>query len=645
MRKAITVFRLFLLLISLLFLITSMVNAGDEDAAKNWLREVEPIITKAERTVFKGLKTAEDRARFINYFWRVRDPKPETPQNEYKIEYYKRLNYVKTHFQGLRSDRGRIYMILGKPIEVNNYSGLSSVVDCELWTYYAEGRPGLPPVIHLIFYKRENYGDYRLFYPGIDTALDILSPGYREGYTSARSAYRELRKTYAELADATLSVIPGEGSPYMPSTATSSNHVFAQIFSLPEREMSDSYLQAFRLIQGTVDVTYSFREMSGSVSIGLTKNKGYTFLNYSIVPDTIRLKKVADNLNYAQLNLNLRIENLDGKTIFQKERNVEIRLDDQKKGVLDKKKIMISDFVPVINGEFNVSLILSNKSTKEFLIHREKLEINKELVPVLCGFEAVEIQSDRFMPFTVDNYKISVDPRFVFNKTETLVGIVMAEQKPDIRLIRADNEEESFVVKDIIKIGRYFLFKKPLADLKSSNYYLSISTQKGEVYRKIVAVLPFLAERAQSFEWTEASGSTSAYNFEIATQYLNNDQIQKAIEYFNRVPKSMWNAKTIPSIAQAYYRAQDYEKVVELLEREEVPKNYSTLLLLGNSCLELKQLEKAADYFEKLRNYGDTSKINRILGAISLSLGRREEARVYFNRAKDLENKIKDKSW
>jgi len=231
---------IFQFLLCLLFLTSSLLRGDEEDAAKKWLKEVEPIITKAEKTVFEGLKTEEDRIRFINYFWKVRDYKPETPQNEYKLEYYKRLHYVQTHFQGMRSDRGRIYMILGKPTEVNNYSGSERVVDCELWTYYAEGRPGLPPVVNLLFYKREDYGNYRLFYPGIDTALDILSPGYREGYTSAISAYRELRKTYAELADATLSVIPGEGSPYMPSTATSSNHVFAQIFTLPEREISDS---------------------------------------------------------------------------------------------------------------------------------------------------------------------------------------------------------------------------------------------------------------------------------------------------------------------------------------------------------------------------------------------------------------------
>jgi len=375
----------------------------------------------------------------------------------------------------------------------------------------------------------------------------------------------------------------------------------------------------------------------------IRKNRGYTFLNYSVVPDTIHLKKVADNLNYAQLNLNLRVESLEGKTIFQQERNVEIKFNDQEKKALNKKGIMFSDFIPIIPGQFNVSIVLSNKSTEEFLTHKEKVEITEKTEAVLCGFKIVETQSDRFAPFSTEKHIVSFDPRFVFNKTDSLVGIVFAKQKPYIHLIRADNENESIAVEDIIKVGPYFLFKKQLEELSSSNYYLSIKTENGEIFKKIVAVLPFLAERPKSFEWTDANTSIAVYNFEIATQYLNNDQIQTALEYFNKLPESLWNSNTIPTIAQAYYRVKNYEKVIELLEREGITKSYSTLLLLGNSCLELKQLDKAAEYFEKLRNYGDTAKINRVLGAIFLSLGKREKAKIYFDRAQKLEDKSLNK--
>lgn len=614
-------------------------HAQKKDAIKEWLREVEPIITKTEKQVFEDLRTEEDRMRFINMFWNIRDPNPETPENEYKLEYYRRLNYVNRYLGGTRSDRGRIYMILGEPKERNSYTGGEQVVDSEVWVYYGEGRPGLPPVMNLLFFRRENAGEFRLFYPGMDTALDILNPGQRVGWEEPRYAYNELRKTYTELADATLSVIPGEGSPDMPASSTSSSQVFAQIFTLPEKEASDTYLRSFRSIKGVVDVTYSFKEMEGDVSIALSENKGYLFLNYSLLPNTIHLLKIADNLHTAKLNLNVRIEDLTGKTVYQQEKNITFKLDDLEEQALAQKKIVFSGFVPIIPGSFNITIVLSNTSTEEFMTHEERLKIDKDTVPVLVGFDLNETQADRFMPFSAEGHKISIDPRSVFNKSGFLAGIVFSRYEPDIRLVRADNEEEFISVQDVKNKGSYFVFKQPLADVSSSNYYLSIRVQDEEVYRKVIAVLPFLVDKPEGYEWTDPPTSGPAYNFEIGMQYLNSGHIVKSLEYFNKMPESLWNSITIPVIAKAYYRNKDYAKVIELLEREGIKKDYSTLFFLGNSALELNQLAKAADYFEQLRNYGDTVKINQVLGAIFLSLGERNKAKTYFERAKDLEKK------
>jgi tetratricopeptide (TPR) repeat protein len=246
---------------------------------------------------------------------------------------------------------------------------------------------------------------------------------------------------------------------------------------------------------------------------------------------------------------------------------------------------------------------------------------------------------DRFIPFSTDRHKISVDPRSVFNKTEALEGIVFSEESPTIRLIRVDNEEEFVSVEDIQNQGKYFIFKQPLADVSSSNYYLSVKIGNKEVYRKVIGVLPFLADKPEGYDWVDPPTSGPAYNFELGMQYLNNGEIQKSLVYFQKLPESLWNSVTIPIIAKAHYRNKDYEKVVELLEREEVKKDYTTLFLLGNSSLELRRLENAAEYFEQLRNYGDTVKINQVLGAIFLSLGEREKAKAYFDRAKELAEK------
>src|SRR5215831_9227261 len=91
-------------------------------AYKDWLeKDVPYIITDEERKAFKKLQTDEERERFIEEFWRRRDPDPDTEENEFKEEYYERIAYANEHFAsgipGWKSDRGRIWIMYGKPDE------------------------------------------------------------------------------------------------------------------------------------------------------------------------------------------------------------------------------------------------------------------------------------------------------------------------------------------------------------------------------------------------------------------------------------------------------------------------------------------------------------------------------------------------
>src|SRR5262245_14214443 len=83
-------------------------------AFKEWVKEVDPIITDAERRAFEQLKTTDEREQFIAIFWQHRDSDPDTEENEYKDEYYERMAYANEHFTsgkaGWLTDRGRIYL-------------------------------------------------------------------------------------------------------------------------------------------------------------------------------------------------------------------------------------------------------------------------------------------------------------------------------------------------------------------------------------------------------------------------------------------------------------------------------------------------------------------------------------------------------
>lgn len=624
------------------FLSFSNAPAKKLDPWKKWLDEVHLIITKAEESVFYSLKTEEDRKRFQEQFWKARDPKPETPYNEYKIEFYRRLNYADTQLEGSNSDMGQIYILLGEPFEKSNYSGYEDVVDCELWIYRAEGRPGLPPFMHLLFYRPRNFGSYRRFHPGLHNALDIISPGYSLQRASQLKAYRIIYERLPQLARATLSIIPEDSDPVRGQSLTSSGAAIAEIYTLPEREVERNYLKNFAAFAGTVDVRYSAKEIGGKGFITISENKGFTFLNYSIMPDDIDLRRVADNLYTADVTINLRIEDLEGRTIHQQERNIHLEYDDvKKKTEVEERKLAFKDFAPIVEGEYNVSITFSNKAKEGYFVHKERISINDDTVPVLVGFKIKELESDSFLPFSSEGKKVLADPRLIFNKAESLEGLIFSEQKPTIHLRSFIDKNNAFEIKDIVKQGNLFVFRQPLMDIKSGNYYLSIKNEKREIYEKIIAVLSFEVKKPLDFERSEGPASRFNYIFVIAQEYLNKGEFDTAIEYFNKLPENLWNSTTLPVIARAYYANKDYEKVVELLEKENVVKNYSVLLFLANSSLELKRKQKAAEYFEMLRKYGDTVKLNRVLGAIYHSLGEREKAKVYWERAEKLEKSKK----
>lgn len=86
MRKTIVPFG-----ILLFFLSTSVMGAKEKNEYKHWLKEeVSLLLSKEEKSEFKALKTAEEKDRFIQNFWAVKDPTPETEENEFKDEWYRR---------------------------------------------------------------------------------------------------------------------------------------------------------------------------------------------------------------------------------------------------------------------------------------------------------------------------------------------------------------------------------------------------------------------------------------------------------------------------------------------------------------------------------------------------------------------------
>jgi GWxTD domain-containing protein len=132
---------------------------------EKWLDEVSYIIMPQERAAFNHLRDDYDRTLFIKQFWERRDPTPGTQENEYKNEYYRRIEYANDRYGtdailGRKTDRGRIYITHGPPDEIETAPSGSSADQFERWTYRHIEGAGKHLVVE--FVDRGRNGDFRI---------------------------------------------------------------------------------------------------------------------------------------------------------------------------------------------------------------------------------------------------------------------------------------------------------------------------------------------------------------------------------------------------------------------------------------------------------------------------------------------------
>ncbi|MCC6392743.1 MAG: GWxTD domain-containing protein [Bryobacterales bacterium] len=149
-----------------------------ETPYRKWLNEdVGYIISDEERKAFRNLNTDEEREQFIEQFWLRRDPTPDTQENEFKEEHYRRIAYTNERFAsgipGWKTDRGRIYITFGPPDEIESHpsggtyerpyeegGGTTSTYPFEQWRY--RWLEGIGSDIIIEFVDTTMTGEYRM---------------------------------------------------------------------------------------------------------------------------------------------------------------------------------------------------------------------------------------------------------------------------------------------------------------------------------------------------------------------------------------------------------------------------------------------------------------------------------------------------
>jgi GWxTD domain-containing protein len=335
-----------------------------ETPYKKWLNEdVTYIITDEERKAWKRLSTDDERENFIESFWLRRDPTPDTEENEYKEEHYRRIAYANERFAsgipGWKTDRGRIYIVYGPPDEIDDHSsggsydrpieeggGTTSTFPFVDWTYrYIEG---VGSNIKIEFVDPSMSGEFRMTMdPSEKDALTYV-PG--AGLTlSEQMGMADKSQRFTRTDGTTL----GTGNTPLPASMNEFERLgqFANLQKAPQVKFKD--------LQAVVSSSIRYNNLPFKVRADYIKMTDSTILTTVTIEFQRRdlQFKQKDNIATATVNIFGRITSITGKVVntFEDPVTVEVPADLLAKAI-DGASIYQKE-IPLAPGMYRLNVV------------------------------------------------------------------------------------------------------------------------------------------------------------------------------------------------------------------------------------------------------------------------------------------------
>ena len=134
------------------------------------------IMSKRQKKLYNSLNSLEKKRRMMFDFWYSADPNKATSMNEAYEEYMKRVKYANRYLasvnrEGWKTDRGRVYILYGRPTNVDHYPYTANRKPYEIW-HYDELQGG----VIFVFADLNNLKDYRLLHSTLKG--EVYNPDY-----------------------------------------------------------------------------------------------------------------------------------------------------------------------------------------------------------------------------------------------------------------------------------------------------------------------------------------------------------------------------------------------------------------------------------------------------------------------------------
>ena len=633
-----------------------------DDRYQQWLDLVHYIITPMERKVFLSLKSDKERDALIDLFWKQRDPTQGTPENEFRKEHEQRFAYANKYFRfgtpipGWKTDRGRIYILLGPPVSQEEVitGGLQPVL---IWDYFGNAQNGLPTGFRIVFYKRGGMGRYRLYLPTVDGPQALLTTqSHTIDSTNYKALYDAIKEYNTTVAEVSLSLIPGEQlNGFSPSLQAPL--LISRIYDLPKRRINATYARNFLNYKGIVDVNVVTNYVNSRCDLTLLRDPILKthFLHFSFLPERLSVDFSEERDSYYfnfELTVVLRTPDDRGSEVFKYSKNFPVYASEEELNTRLAKGIVVADYFPVAPGEYTFSAVLQNSVNREISYFDRRVTVPPvtEAAPRLYG----PLLSHRIMPvadpgfgaYRMVNQHVSIDPEGSFGMQEPVhlfFSVFRGQAKTPFKArITVTNEQE------FRPYSREYMVDVP-DDKEVWNCLREIDNPGNGAYRVRVVLLGAanavldsretrmaVAPRDQVFHPPVASKRLAAdkaflFDMMLAEQFANTNRAQAAIDHYEA---ALSRQPQFPPLIKAYagflVTQRRPDRLLEIIPPLRKDRKYlfdyyalrgKALHVRGDNVQAVQALLEANKLYDS-----DTSVLNA-LGAALANTGDKAEAR------------------
>jgi GWxTD domain-containing protein len=634
---------------------------------QKWLEEdVVYIISPREKEVFLQLSNDREREMFIEAFWKARDPDPSTPQNEFKDEHYRRIDYANKNFGrglkagGWRSDMGRIYITLGEPKQIEKYENLSNVYPMIVWFYSGLTDPSLPSSFNIVFFKKDSAGDYILYSPVRDGPQKLM-PFYAGDMTSYQAAYAELVKIEPLIAQVSLTLIPNEYLLGMSPSIASDILVGQKIPQSAYDTIKNAYAEKLLKYKDVIDVEYTANYIESDALVQVYRtNTGQAYVHYLIEPSRLSLERF-EGIYRTTFNVNGIVSDAAGRTVYQFDRMIPVELRADQFEKIKDRHVSFQDVFPMIDGDYKLSLLWKNTVSKEFTSVEAALKIPPArsltlTAPILANRVVRNpVFAGQVKPFTVGETQLVASPRndFVAQDVLTLyceLGGLTDELRRNGSVLITITRDDQVVASKTKGIGNAaeplrIIEEFPLGTFPPAYYAANVSvldaaktqvlTSKTDFYISLSQALP----RAWIAYVPLPPAGDPSYSNILGMQYLQAGDIVRGRalleEAVHRAPDS---AQYALDLCRALFAAKDYIGVRDLATpfyRDK--KQYEFAQFLGESEQALGRYAEAIGYYKDyLTSYGTNLNVLNSVGECYVKTGDFRSALTAWKKSLEL---------